>query len=150
MPLPFETAGSVQHLSKREKTLCPKCVNRAALTEPETKLGGIVEVDETFVGGKAKNRHWHKRDGKPGPTASTADRSAVPDGQISELAVQSHLRKYFRFRLTQITFISAAVPSHRGAYRDRHGRGVGCGGRGSVGRADVIAGRVSREQLTAR
>jgi hypothetical protein len=26
---------------------------RAALIEPETKLGGIVEVDETFVGGLA-------------------------------------------------------------------------------------------------
>jgi transposase-like protein len=34
---------------------------RTALIEPETKLGGIVEVDETFVGGKAKNRHIDKR-----------------------------------------------------------------------------------------
>jgi transposase-like protein/IS1 family transposase len=49
-------------------SMCHKI--RAALVEPETKLGGIVEVDETFVGGKAKNRHWYKRDGKPGPTAS--------------------------------------------------------------------------------
>jgi hypothetical protein len=32
---------------------------RTALIEPETKLGGIVEVDETFVGGKGKNRHGH-------------------------------------------------------------------------------------------
>src|SRR5438309_12055721 len=30
----------------------------------------------------------------------------------------------------------------RGAYRDRHGRGVGCGGRGSVGRCQGMAGRV--------
>jgi transposase-like protein len=34
---------------------------RTALIEPETKLGGIVEIDETYVGGKDKNRHWDKR-----------------------------------------------------------------------------------------
>jgi hypothetical protein len=43
---------------------------RTALVEPETKLGGIVEIDETFIGGKAHNRHADKRDGKPGGTAS--------------------------------------------------------------------------------
>ncbi len=50
-------------------SMCHKI--RAALVEPETKLGGIVEVDETWVGGKDANRHWDKKHhGKTGPQAS--------------------------------------------------------------------------------
>ncbi|VTZ25596.1 transposase [Methylocella tundrae] len=40
---------------------------RTALIEDVIKLGGIVEVDETFVGGLAKNKHIDKR-GKGGGT----------------------------------------------------------------------------------
>ncbi|HMK78794.1 MAG TPA: IS1595 family transposase [Xanthobacteraceae bacterium] len=49
-------------------SMCHKI--RAALIEPEVKLGGIVEVDETWVGGKDKNRHWDKRSGGVGGEGS--------------------------------------------------------------------------------
>jgi len=59
----------------------------------------------------------------------------LPDGLFCNLPVQPLLQKYFVSPLTQITSKSITVPSHRGAYRDRHGRGAGCGGRESVRRA---------------
>lgn len=34
---------------------------RAAMIQPQEKLGGIVEVDETYVGGKDGNRHWDRK-----------------------------------------------------------------------------------------
>src|SRR6266700_273334 len=66
-------------------------------------------------------------------------------------AVQPHREKYFAFAVGQISATSSPRPfPARGAYRDRHERGRGCGGRGSVGAQEVIAGRVSRERFTAR
>jgi hypothetical protein len=50
---------------------------RAALIEPATKLGGIVEVDETFVGGKDSNRHWNKKTHVRGGSDKTAVIGAV-------------------------------------------------------------------------
>ena len=45
-------------------SMCHKI--RTALMEDIDKLGGIVEVDETYIGGKDKNRHWDKKSGSSG------------------------------------------------------------------------------------
>ena len=51
---------------------------RAALADQDLeKLAGIVEVDETFVGGKAHNRHKDKRGGGVGPGGPIAGKGIV-------------------------------------------------------------------------
>jgi hypothetical protein len=50
-------------------SMCHKI--RAAMIQPQEKLGGIVEVDETWVGGKDHNRHWNKRHHGMGGGAGT-------------------------------------------------------------------------------
>ena len=66
--------------------------------------------------------------------------------------VQSPRQKYFAGPVGQISATSSPRPfPARGAYRDRHERGMGCGGRGSVGaQGDRRAGSPVSERPTRR
>jgi hypothetical protein len=56
-------------------SMCHKI--RAALVEPEIKLGGIVEVDKTHAGGSNRNRDWGKKLPRTGVAAKAIVIGAV-------------------------------------------------------------------------
>jgi transposase-like protein len=50
---------------------------RVALIEDVERLGGVVEVDETYVGGSDKNRHWDKKSGQTGGSGNPLKTTVV-------------------------------------------------------------------------
>jgi transposase-like protein len=69
-------------------SMCHKI--RAALIAPEVKLGGIVEVDETFVGGKKSNRHKNKRGkGVPNPPKTVIVGAVQRGGNVVTRVLES-------------------------------------------------------------
>jgi transposase-like protein len=79
---------------------------RTAMVEDIKKLGGIVEVDETYVGGSDKNRHWDKKSGQRGrgDTGKTAVVGAVKrKGNVVARVVES------TDRLTLESFVRETV-----------------------------------------
>jgi transposase-like protein len=78
---------------------------RAGLANEDfRKLMGIVEVDETFVGGKAKNRHWPRRGG-PGrggmgsgktPVVGAVERNSKVVTRVIESVTGDILKSFVR------------------------------------------------------
>src|SRR4051794_37899061 len=66
--------------------------------------------------------------------------------------VQSCCEKQTALPVGQIIFTTSRYPvPTRGAFRDRHERGMGCGGRGGIERRTMlVCGRRSRVVLTPR
>src|SRR5258705_10667743 len=64
----------------------------------------------------------------------------LPVGQITsdfQKSCQAPKSKIFLFSPDPNQMHIHPVPTHRGAFRERHERGKGCGGRGSVRRANA-------------
>ena len=126
----------------RRSTPCPiPVIHIASATQHRTEAG--------FANGNPPVRCMSRRQ------QAARERIRDPTGksprQFIDPSVQPPLQKYSDFPKTQITCITFPVLSHRGAARDRHGRGTGCGGRRRrLRRERLTCGRQNRVVLTPR
>jgi len=103
---------------------------RAGLADKDfAKLIGIVELDETFVGGKAKNRHWDKRGGGDGtggigsgktPIAGAVSRKGNVVARVVENVHASTLTEFARESVsTKVSLLCADQwPGYNGLAAD--------------------------------
>jgi hypothetical protein len=109
-----------------------------------------------------RHRHDHSeliwlRANQPTPWRKHAAVVPRPDGQISDalcallvcLSSPFHKNILIFRNPKSLVYFQPSCPT-RGAVRDRHGRGSGCGGRGSADNERCGSGRRSRVVLTPR
>jgi hypothetical protein len=86
---------------------------------------------------------------EPCATAPTAlgwsrDCPTGKSGRLPIIPCPAFYSKNSVSRLPQINSRTSAVPSHRGAARDRHERGTGCGGREAARKTNARASRTAK------
>ena len=137
---------SLQHPLDRK--CCPHCPDYRSSTR------------QTSTGDNAKPSASTTETSSPSITGFTKfprrpNPSAIPivpgkKGGVAKLR-PAPFQKIFRFAVGQISSTSSPCPfPARGALRGRHERGMGCGGRGSVGAHGDRRASKTRERFTAR
>ena len=117
------------------------------MTAVPNDVGQISKILSSCVGWAKRQRAHHPRRARDGGHGASAPLSTLRNSVWGSLAktichsdfnliwvVQSLREKYFAVPVGQISSTSSPRPfPARGALRGRHERGMGCGGRGSVG-----------------
>ncbi len=99
---------------------------RAGLADPNfRKLVGIVEVDETYIGGKNKNRHWDKRTpgtggGGKDTVVGAAERKGNIVARVIENADTETLNSFIREAISEKVSL-IATDDHPGYRKLKHG-----------------------------